>query len=159
MTDYPCLTIELFFEGKLINKEMIQYGEEGYDIEYNPKLVAFFDLLDSIISSSYVYRYRTDIIDEEPRFGKGGIEAFAKWVESRVNYVNPEAELTGAVVLQFVVNTDGSVSDIEILRSLDPEFDNEAIRVVSGSPKWSPGKHKGEAVNVSFILPVYFQVR
>jgi protein TonB len=110
-------------------------------------------------SSSRVYKYRVDIIDEEPQFQGGDLTDFSKWVDSKVEYVDPEICCNGRVVLQFVVKADGSVADIKVLRSLDPTFDKEAIRVVSSSPKWKPGKLRGEAVNVSMTLPVTFMLR
>lgn len=107
-----------------------------------------------------VYDYGADAIDEKPCFGDAtdgmGLRAFSEWVTSKIEYVNPEKDIIGRVDLQFIVKPDGSVDDVRVLRSLDPEFDAEAVRVVSSSPKWKPGKHKGEFVNVSIVFPVVF---
>lgn len=110
-------------------------------------------------SSSIVYPYKEGSIDELPRFKGGGLDVFHKWVHERVRYVNPETCISGRVTLRFVVGEDGRVSDVEVLRGVDPEFDEEAIRVVSSSPKWKPGKHRGKPVSVSVIIPVSFRIQ
>ena len=130
------------------------WGQVSKDTEAWPK-----DAKEVPDSSSYVYKYRIDTIDEEPRFQGGDLTDFSKWVASKVEYVNSEKCVSGRVFLQFIVKSDGSVVVSKVLRSLDPEFDAEAIRVVSISPKWEHGKHKGEAVNVSIVLPVTFVLR
>ena len=62
-------------------------------------------------------------------------------------------------MLQFTVNPDGSVSDVKVLRGVDPALDNEAVRVVKSSPKWEPGRQRDRAVKVSYTFPVIFQLR
>ncbi len=85
---------------------------------------------------------------------------FAKWVVSRLENVDPETCIIGRIYLQFVVKADGSIADIKVVRSSShPLFDEEAIRVVSGSPKWKPGKHRGEAVDVLIVLPIVFSLQ
>ncbi|NLO00065.1 MAG: TonB family protein, partial [Bacteroidales bacterium] len=61
--------------------------------------------------------------------------------------------------LQFTVNPDGSVSNIKVLRGVDPSLDKEAVRVVSLSPKWEPGRQRDRAVKVTYTFPVIFQLR
>ena len=62
-------------------------------------------------------------------------------------------------MLQFTVNPDGSVSDVKVLRGVDPALDNEAVRVVKSSPKWEPCRQRDRAVKVSYTFPVIFQLR
>lgn len=111
-------------------------------------------------STSRVYKFRVDNLDEEPQFQGGGVPDFAKWVVPRLENVDPETCIIGRIYLQFVVKADGSVADIKVVRSSShPLFDEEAIRVVSGSPKWKPGKHRGEAVDVLIVLPIVFSLQ
>ena len=70
-----------------------------------------------------------------------------------------ENGIQGRVTLQFTVNTDGSVKDVKVLRGVDPSLDKEAVRVVSSSPKWSPGKQRDRAVKVTYTFPVIFQLK
>jgi protein TonB len=65
----------------------------------------------------------------------------------------------GRVTLQFKVGEDGSVTNVKVLRGVDPALDAEAVRVVSASPKWKPGKQRGRAVAVIYTFPVIFQLR
>ena len=91
----------------------------------------------------------------------GDANAFSKWVNERLVYpeIAKENGVSGRVTLQFTVNTDGSVSNIKVLRGVDPSLDKEAVRVVSMSPKWTPGKQRDRAVKVTYTFPVIFQLR
>ena len=96
----------------------------------------------------------------KPRFQGGDANTFAKWVSDNLNY--PEEakkdKIAGRVMLQFVVGTDGSVSDVKILRGVHPQLDAEAVRVISSSPQWKPGEVDGEIVAVTYQFPVIFQL-
>ena len=70
-----------------------------------------------------------------------------------------ETGVQGRVILSFVVGADGAVSDVKVLRSIDSALDQEAIRVVSSSPKWEPGMQRDRAVPVTYTFPVIFQLR
>ena len=70
-----------------------------------------------------------------------------------------ENGVQGRVTLRFTVNADGSVSNVIVLRGVDPSLDKEAVRVVSMSPKWKPGKQRDRAVKVNYTFPVVFQLR
>ena len=65
----------------------------------------------------------------------------------------------GRVILQFTIDVDGNLKDIEVVRGVDPVLDAEAIRVVRSSPRWTPGMQEGHAVNVTYTFPVIFQLR
>lgn len=71
-----------------------------------------------------------------------------------------KSNIEGRVVVKFMVNDDGSISDVQIQRSPDSSklLDNEAMRVIKGMPKWKPGKQNGKAVNVWFMIPIYFRL-
>lgn len=97
--------------------------------------------------------------DHMPEF-PGGMEAMQKFIRDNLKYppLAKEAGVQGRVVLRFVVTKDGDVSNIEVLRSVDPSCDREATRVVKGMPKWIPGKQGGRNVAVYFQLPIVFKI-
>ena len=101
------------------------------------------------------------LVEEKPSFNGGDANEFSKWVNSRLVYpeIAKENGVQGRVTLQFTVNADGSVSNVKVLRGVDTSLDKEAVRVVSSSPKWKPGKQRDRAVKVTYTFPVIFQLR
>lgn len=99
------------------------------------------------------------VVQEKPEF-PGGDAALFKFIGDNIKYPS-EAEnnnIQGRVILKFVVNPDGSVDKIELLKGVDPLLDSEAVRVVKTLPRFRPGKQNGIPVHVWFILPVYFRL-
>ena len=101
------------------------------------------------------------LVEKKPMFQGGDANEFSKWVNSKLVYpeIAKENGVQGRVVLQFTVNPDGSVSNVKVLRGVDASLDKEAVRVVSSSPKWTPGKQRDRAVKVTYTFPVIFQLR
>ena len=101
------------------------------------------------------------LVEEKPSFNGGDANQFSKWVNSRLVYpeIAKENGVQGRVFLQFTVEKDGSVTKVRVLRGVDPSLDKEAVRVVSMSPKWKPGKQRDRAVPVTYTFPVIFQLR
>ena len=101
------------------------------------------------------------LVEEKPSFNGGDANEFSKWVNSKLVYpeIAKENGVQGRVTLQFTVNPDGSVSNVKVLRGVDSSLDKEAVRVVSSSPKWKPGKQRDRAVKVTYTFPVIFQLR
>ena len=101
------------------------------------------------------------LVEEKPSFNGGDANEFSKWVNSRLVYpeIAKENGVQGRVTLQFTVNADGSVYNVKVLRGVDSSLDKEAVRVVSSSPKWKPGKQRDRAVKVTYPFPVIFQLR
>ena len=101
------------------------------------------------------------LVEEKPSFQGGDANQFSKWVNSRLVYpeIAKENGVQGRVTLQFTVEKDGSVTKVKVLRGVDPSLDKEAVRVVSQSPKWKPGKQRDRAVPVTYTFPVIFQLR
>ena len=99
--------------------------------------------------------------EEMPTFRGGDQSKFAKWVKDNVNYPQLAAEngVHGKVYVGFVVEPDGSVSNVAIMRGVDAALDNEALRVVRKSPKWAPGLQRGAPVRVRFTITVNFQLQ
>jgi protein TonB len=101
------------------------------------------------------------IVEQKPQFKGGDANEFSKWVNSRLVYpeIAKENGLQGRVTLSFTIKADGTLSDVKVLRGVDPSLDQEAVRVVKSSPKWTPGKQRDRAVAVSYTFPVIFQLR
>ncbi|MBP5505364.1 MAG: energy transducer TonB [Bacteroidales bacterium] len=101
------------------------------------------------------------LVEQKPKFQGGDANAFSKWVNQHLAYpdIAKENGIQGRVTLQFTVGTDGSVSGVKVLRGVDPSLDKEAVRVVSGSPKWTPGKQRDRPVKVTYTFPVIFQLK
>ena len=99
-------------------------------------------------------------VDEMPQF-PGGEEALMKYVAQNVTYP-PDAikgKIQGKVFVTFVIDTSGKVTDAKIIRGAHPLLDQEALRVISSLPDWTPGRNKGETVNVAYTLPVAFALK
>ena len=98
-------------------------------------------------------------VEQQPEF-PGGTAALMKWLESNVRYPQMALEngISGRVIVKFVVEKDGSVSGVTLVRGVDKDLDREAIRVVKSMPKWQPGKNNGQAVRCYFNLPVNFKL-
>ena len=101
------------------------------------------------------------LVEEKPSFQGGDANQFSKWVNQRLVYpeIAKENGVQGRVTLQFTVEKDGTVTKVKVLRGVDPSLDKEAVRVVSMSPKWKPGKQRDRAVPVTYTFPVIFQLR
>jgi len=97
----------------------------------------------------------------KPKFQGGDEHSFNTWIQEQIKYpaVAKEKEIQGRVMLTFIVDTEGNVRDVAVLRGIDPVLDNEALRVVSSSPKWTPGVEKGQKINVRFNFPIVFQLK
>ena len=99
------------------------------------------------------------VVEQMPEF-PGGQEALIKYMVNNVKYPENARKkgIQGTVFVSFVVGKDGSISNVKVLRGVDKELDEEAIRVVSNMPKWKPGKEKGKAVKVQYNLPVAYKL-
>ena len=100
-----------------------------------------------------------EVVEQNPEF-PGGMDALMKWLSKNLKYPASAQEngIQGRVLVQFVVNKDGSIVEPKVIRSVDPALDKEALRVVSAMPKWQPGKQRGKTVRVRFTLPVTFRL-
>ena len=101
------------------------------------------------------------LVESKPSFQGGDANTFSKWVMGKIVYpeIAKENGVQGRVTLQFTVTKEGTVKDVKVLRGIDPSLDKEAVRVVSSSPKWAPGKQRDRAVPVTYTFPVIFQLR
>ena len=100
-------------------------------------------------------------VAQKPGFNGGDANEFSKWVGENVVYPEScrQSKVQGRVTVQFTVTEEGKVTDVKVLRGVNAELDKEAVRVISGSPLWTPGRDEdGEAVSVSYIFPVIFKI-
>ena len=101
-----------------------------------------------------------DVVEEMPSF-PGGNGALMSYLNGNTKYpvVAQENGVQGKVIISFVVERDGSISDVRVARSVDPSLDREAQRVVKSMPRWTPGKQNGQTVRVKYTVPVVFRLQ
>jgi protein TonB len=101
-----------------------------------------------------------DVVEQMPSF-PGGDAELMKFLSTHIKYpvVAEENGIQGRVIATFVVERDGSISDVKVVKSVDPSLDKEATRVVKSMPKWQPGKQNGSAVRVKYTVPVTFRLQ
>lgn len=100
------------------------------------------------------------VVENQPEF-PGGNGAMMKFLSENINYpvIAQENGIQGRVICNFVVERDGSITDVQVVRGVDPSLDREAMRVIKQMPRWKPGKQRGQAVRVRFTLPVVFRLQ
>lgn len=100
------------------------------------------------------------VVEQQPEF-PGGTSALMKFLGDNIKYpvIAQENGIQGRVITNFVVERDGSISDVQVVRGQDPSLDKEAVRVIKTMPKWKPGQQRGKAVRVRFTLPVVFRLQ
>ncbi len=149
--------------------DIIKIFENGVDIETNIDIDDMFSIDEEIPIEIYAIEDEPEeeeqvpfvIVEEMPTFRGGDKNKFARWVQSNVHYPQIPAEngVQGKVFVEFVVEPDGSVSNVLVVRSVDPALDAEAVRVISNSPKWVAGKQLSVPVRVRFTITVNFQLQ
>ena len=100
------------------------------------------------------------VVEEMPEF-PGGMGECMKFLAKNIKYptIAQENGVQGRVIVQFVVNRDGSIVDPVVMRGVDPHLDKEALRVIGMMPKWKPGKQRGKEVRVKYTVPVMFRLQ
>ena len=101
-----------------------------------------------------------DVVEQMPSF-PGGTQALVEYLSKHIKYpvVAEEKRIQGRVIVTFVVERDGSVTDVRVAKSVHAFLDKEAVRVVSGMPRWIPGKQNGKAIRVRYTVPVTFGLK
>ena len=101
-----------------------------------------------------------DVVEKMPEY-PGGQAALFEYLSKNVKYPADaeKQKIEGRVLVTFVVNTDGSITDIEVVKKAFPSLDAEAVRVISGMPKWTPGEQKGQKVRVKYTVPLNFRLK
>jgi len=100
------------------------------------------------------------IVEKNATFQGGDVNTFREWIQQNIVYPPAAAEsgISGKVFLQFCVDTNGQVCDIQVLRGIHPELDKEVVRCMNNSPVWIPAKRYGKAVKQQFVVPVIFSL-
>lgn len=144
--------------------EIVQDDVEVEDIEINAD-VDQNEIMEEYVApeieeEEVVEQEIFQIVEEMPEF-PGGEKKLLEYVAKNVKYpqIARESGIKGRVFISFVVEPDGSVSNVKVLRGIGGGCDEEAMRVVKNMPKWKPGKQRGKAVRVSYMLPVNFQLQ
>lgn len=121
-----------------------------------PKVVEVAKVPDEVIEDNEIFK----IVEKMPEF-PGGMAACLKFLANNIKYpaIAQESNIQGKVIIQFVVNKDGSIVDPVVVRSVDPHLDKEALRVISMMPKWTPGMQRGKPVRVKYTVPVTFRLQ
>lgn len=101
------------------------------------------------------------LIEIQPSFMGGGQEKFIEWVFKNLNYPDEAARngIQGKVYIEFMIDIDGKVKNVKVLRSVDPLLDREAVRVVTSSPPWNPGYQRDKPAKVVFKFPIHFKLK
>lgn len=154
-----------------IKVDSINMNEEKITWQTNPDGVILEDMFFQLQSDSLKYNelvnwkqeniYKIfDTVDEEPSF-PGGESAMKSYLNSNVNYpdVAQENGVQGRVIVESIIEKDGSMSNVKVIRSVDPSLDREAMRVVKAMPKWTPAKLKGIPVRTRCTTPVVFRLQ
>lgn len=124
----------------------------------NKELVFTFPVVEKVVEEE-AFPYQ--MLDEKPTFKGGDAKKFSKWVNQKLVYplVAQENGIEGRVVVQFIIEKDGTITNIKIVNSVDHALDKEALRIASMSPNWKPGKKDGNPVRTLFTFPVIFQIK
>jgi len=147
-------------------QEILNIVEDDVEIEDEVEIDSEADEDTEIMEIEYVEEVDEEeiftVVEQMPSF-PGGTEKLYKYLSANIRYpeVAKEAGIQGKVYISFVVERDGKIADVKILRGIPGGrmCDNEAVRVVKQMPRWSPGKQRGKAVRVSYNLPVHFRLR
>jgi len=101
-----------------------------------------------------------DVVEQMPEY-PGGMQALFEFISQNIKYPADaqKQKVEGRVLAKFVIETDGSISDIEVVKNAFPSLDAEAVRVIQAMPKWIPGRQKGQAVRVKFVMPINFSLK
>ena len=111
---------------------------------------------DSISGREFVGKVY-DVVEEQPSF-PGGQTALMSWISENFHYPSTCESISGRMVISFIVEPDGSLTHFQVERQLDPELDEEAVRLVKAMPKWIPVKHNNQPVRAKFTLPITFKL-
>ena len=137
------------------------YGAEGINgvIEIKTKKPVLLDVVVKTEAQTEPDDKPFDVVEQMPEF-PGGQEALMQFLRQEIKYPKEAEEkgLQGRVVVRYIIEKDGSISEVEIAKSVNEYLDAEAVRVVNAMPKWKPGKQKGEPVRVKFTIPITFRL-
>ena len=141
-------------DAEIEESEIMSVEDQGEVVEINEDANI---VVEEVVEEEQIYQ----VVEQQPEF-PGGMQALMKFLRDNIQYprISRENNSQGKTYVNFVVNTDGSIQDVEVMKSSgDVYLDKEAIRVVKTMPKWNPGKQAGKAVRVRFTLPVSLRLQ
>ncbi|MBQ8449690.1 MAG: energy transducer TonB [Bacteroidaceae bacterium] len=141
-------------DAEIEESEIMSVEDQGEVVEINEDANI---VVEEVVEEEQIYQ----VVEQQPEF-PGGMQALMKFLRDNIQYprISRENNSQGKTYVNFVVNTDGSIQDVEVMKSSgDVYLDKEALRVVKTMPKWNPGKQAGKAVRVRFTLPVSFRLQ
>lgn len=127
------------------------------DVEEIPMIMCYEPAVPADPDSRQIPEEVFTTVEEMPSF-PGGADALLEFIRNNLQYPQNAPCATGNVILRFIVGKDGAVRDIQIIQSLAPQFDKEAVRVAQLMPKWVPGKQNGKSVSVYYTIPIKFRL-
>jgi TonB family protein len=129
--------------------------QAGYAMPHQEPVVAIRAPIIEVVPGDTIY----EIVDEMPQY-PGGMKGLMRYITRNLRYPREaqEAGIQGRVVVVFVVDIDGSVTNAQVLESVDPHLDREALRLINAMKKWTPGKHRGKVVKVMYSVPLSFRI-
>lgn len=146
-------------------EEIVQDLEINLDIEITEDMAIAPTVVADIIINEEIVEEKADeiftVVEELPTFMGGGNAEFLRWVGERLTYPSKaaDANVQGKVFIQFVIEKDGSITDVTVLKGIGFGADEEAARIVNAAPKWSPAKQRGKPVRIRMILPITFVLK
>lgn len=154
----PPKQAEVFNIVEVDNTIEVEEIEVNLDVEVNEETAMEEVIVEAVMVEEEVDEIFT-IVEELPE-PVGGTKAFLKYLAENIDYPTAAERLnvTGKVYLQFVVEKDGSLTDIKVVKGLGAGCDEEAVRVLSNAPNWKPGKQRGKPVRVSKLVPIHFKL-
>lgn len=152
---------------KLVQPEIIEVDDDE-DIQEDIKIDLDIDMNETTVIQEVIFTAAPEeeeadeiftIVEDQPT-PTGGMQAFYKYVSDNLKYPAQARRMgiEGKVFVQFVVDRDGSLSEVQAIRGIGAGCDEEAVRVIQGAPKWNPGKQRGRPVRVRMILPITFKL-
>ena len=161
------LALSLLLSKKPESKDMTENQQKKHSDKVDPRQDTPLELpivpeeeidYDELVANEFDDGITYEVVEVKPLFQGKNANSFSKWVTSHIVYpdIAQQNGIQGRVVLSFRIEEDGSINDVKVIRSIDPALDKEAVRVISSSPKWTPGEHHGEKVSVLYTMPVNY---
>ena len=154
----PMLSDELEIVDNDITVDLDFQSLDDTDVPVNIQEYIKQDVVEEEVEEEVIF---VGVVEERPTFNGGDANEFSKWVNARLVYpeIAKENGIEGRVTLQFTISKDGRLEDVKVLSAPDETLAREAVRVVSSSPKWQPGRQRDRAVKVSYTFPVIYRLR
>jgi len=155
----PKVTKEEVVEEEMPTQEELKQVEVSNVTVEGPTEVVFEEPVQEVVAEGNDDDKIFTVVEQQPEY-PGGMEAMAKFLQKNLRYPSTARRMgvDGKVFVQFVVDREGKISDVQVIKGVSADCDKEAIRVVQSMPAWKPGKQNGKAVKARFVLPIRFKL-